>query len=465
MVYRFADGKIEPERLHPSAAGATRAGHKTRLIGEKEGDKGVPFPAAIAVVGAAGAEKLLVADNLSDDVLLLDAATGTDRASLRSGRERCGAVDLSVRWQFRRTDGARLSRCGMRRRLWNSIWTKNTVGRKLALLKPPSADQPGTHPCAFALAADGKTLYVALANRDAVAAVNVGEGEFAVKGYFDTRLPGQSYFGAEPVAVALNGIGSRLYVANMAQDAVAVIDTRKLTAKAARAGMVEPTALCRRTGCRFDGVSAVRLGRRKLLCCDRQGQGTGPNNFPQRETRGSENAARQIEVATTSGRCCMGRWRRLTRRRSRRILPQWTQVVLESNRMKAAAEKIPFAGGAQNPIKHVIYIIKENRTYDQILGDLEQNGKPVGNGDPSLTMYGAAITPNHAQAGAAVWRARQLLSTRARCRATGMCGRMRRSARTTSKRPGSSPIAASSARTTTRAWWPMGIRCCRRFPM
>jgi YVTN family beta-propeller protein len=43
----------------------------------------------------------------------------------------------------------------------------------------------------------------------------------------------------------------------------------------------------------------------------------------------------------------------------------------------------------RNHIEHVIYIVKENRTYDQILGDL-----PVGNGDPSLTMYGNAVTPN-----------------------------------------------------------------------
>jgi hypothetical protein len=75
-------------------------------------------------------------------------------------------------------------------------------------------------------------------------------------------------------------------------------------------------------------------------------------------------------------------------------LPRWTSVVLESNRMKAAEEKIAFAGGAQDRIKHIIYIIKENRTYDQILGDLSRDGKPVGNGDPRLTMYGAATTPN-----------------------------------------------------------------------
>ena len=47
-----------------------------------------------------------------------------------------------------------------------------------------------------------------LANRDAVAAVNVERDQFAVKGYFDTRLPGQSYFGAEPVALAVNAIAA-----------------------------------------------------------------------------------------------------------------------------------------------------------------------------------------------------------------------------------------------------------------
>jgi hypothetical protein len=70
-----------------------------------------------------------------------------------------------------------------------------------------------------------------------------------------------------------------------------------------------------------------------------------------------------------------------------------TETVLETNRMRAAGETITFASG-HDPIKHVIYIIKENRTYDQIFGDLEKGGHPVGNGDPKLTMYGATITPN-----------------------------------------------------------------------
>ena len=132
----------------------------------------------------------------------------------------------------------------MRARWWSSIWLNGKVGRRLALLKPSDPVKPGTHPCALEISPDGKTLYVALANRDAVAAVDIswsgGAAKFAVKGYFDTRLPGQSYFGAEPVALAVSADGSRLYAANMGSDAVAVIDTRKLTAAAAKQGMVEP---------------------------------------------------------------------------------------------------------------------------------------------------------------------------------------------------------------------------------
>jgi phospholipase C len=46
--------------------------------------------------------------------------------------------------------------------------------------------------------------------------------------------------------------------------------------------------------------------------------------------------------------------------------------------------------GASTPIKHVILLMKENRTYDQVLGDM-----PEGNGDPALVLFGEKITPNH----------------------------------------------------------------------
>ena len=56
---------------------------------------------------------------------------------------------------------------------------------------------------------------------------------------------------------------------------------------------------------------------------------------------------------------------------------------------------IPARVGEPCPIKYVIYIIKENRTYDQVLGDMtDATGKPIGNGDPKLTIYGEKVTPN-----------------------------------------------------------------------
>ncbi len=393
VVYRFRDGKIEPDRFIHLPMEQLAQGHTTRLVGETAGNMGVPFPAAIAEVEQPGAEKLLVAENLSDDVLLMDAATG--KIEHRFDLAESDAVPSTY------PGALELSKDGRRAfvALWNASeiveldLTNNTVGPKLALLKPSDPVAPSTHPGAFALTEDGKTLYVALANRDAVAAVDVGAGQFAVKGYFDTRLPGQSYFGAEPVAVALNPSGSRLYVANMASDAVAVIDTHKLTSSVARRGMVEPDGFVPTDWLPFSMAFLPSTEGGKLYVATAKGQGTGPNNFPQRETKALRE--KHYESSRTYiGTLLYGSLAAIDATEIEKNLPQWTQVVLESNRMKAAAERIPFAGEEKNPIKHVIYIIKENRTYDQILGDLEQDGKQVGNGDKSLTMYGAAITPN-----------------------------------------------------------------------
>jgi phospholipase C len=57
---------------------------------------------------------------------------------------------------------------------------------------------------------------------------------------------------------------------------------------------------------------------------------------------------------------------------------------------KSETGERPLVFSGSHPIKHVIYVIKENRTYDQVLGDM-----PAGNGDPSLAQFGALVSPNH----------------------------------------------------------------------
>jgi DNA-binding beta-propeller fold protein YncE len=393
VVYGFNDGKIVKQRMMKIPLQQLAAGRKTLLIGGKEGDKGVPFPAAISVFQASGAEKLLVAGNLSDDVLLMDATTGVIEKRF----------DLSENDAVPSTYPVALSVSKDETRAFVALWNaseiveldlkKGTVGRKLALLKPESAIAPGTHPCALEMSPDGKTMYVALANRDAVAAVNVGGDQFSVKGYFDTRLPQQSFFGAEPEALAVTPDGSRLYVANAISDAIAVMDTTKLTAKAAKEGMVEPIgflptewmpmAISYIGGSSTDG---------KLYVATAKGKGTGPNNFPQRQVPGQRGGRRGS--STYIATLLYGSLAVLDVKGMESELAKWTAEVLESNRMKAAEEKIQFADGSQDHIKHVIYVIKENRTYDQIFGDLKQSGKAVGNGDASLAMYGDNVTPN-----------------------------------------------------------------------
>jgi DNA-binding beta-propeller fold protein YncE len=391
VVYGFTAGRIAAERLIALPLEQLAPGHTTKLVGDVDGDKGVSFPAAIAVMGGAGAEKLLVAENLSDDVVVVDVASGKieKRFDLAENETVPSTypIDVVVTADGREAFVA----------LWNASevveldLVKGTVGRKVELLKPRSPIAAGSHPCALKFSPDGKTLYVALANRDAVAAVDAAT--LAVKGYFDTRLPHQTYFGAEPEALAVNGDGSRLYVGNAISDSIAVFDVKKLTAKSSRRGMAEPMGFVPTEWMPMAmGFLPAGTGG-KLYVATAKGHGTGPNNMAQAVT-GPDMPRRMRKPTTYIATLLHGSLATLDAGEIEKNLPAWTENVIESNRMKAAAETVPFAESGKNPIRHVIYIIRENRTYDQLLGDLQKDGKRVGNGDESLTMYGAAVTPN-----------------------------------------------------------------------
>ncbi|MFZ0304656.1 MAG: bifunctional YncE family protein/alkaline phosphatase family protein [Terracidiphilus sp.] len=392
VVYSFTDGKIAPENFIRMPREQLATGRMTRLPDGIDNVMGSPYPAAIAVFVQAGREKLLVADNLSDFVVLIDASTGA--IEKRFDLSQSDAVPSTYPIAVAVSKDGRHGYAA----LWNASeiaeldLTSGMVGRKLELLKPTDPVAPGTHPCAFAASPDENTLYVALANRDAVAAVNIGGGQFSVKGYFDTRLPHQTYFGAEPVAVAVNANGTRLYAANMGSDAIAVFDTRKLTPKAAIAGMIEPEGFAPTEWMPISmAFDALPQGGKLFVATDKS-KGTGPNNFPQRQVE--TTADQRKDGSTYIATLLYGSLASLDETEIENNLPQWTALVLDSNRMIAAQAQIKFGDGSASRIKHVIYIIKENRTYDQILGDLSENGKQVGNGNPDLAMYGQAVTPN-----------------------------------------------------------------------
>jgi hypothetical protein len=225
------------------------------------------------------------------------------------------------------------------------------------------------------LSPDEKTLYVTLSNADLVAAVSTSDGK--VTRWFSTRLNGQPYGGTSPVALAFSKEGKQLLVATAMLNGIAVFnlegESGTLDAPQKAAGFIPtdwyPTALA--------------MHGDDLWIATAKGHSTGPNNGenllpPARHKR------RHPYIATL----LYGSLGRVSLADATKRLPELTQQVEEGNRLHADFGKFRFRGGA-NPIKHVIYIIRENRTYDQIFGDLKE-----ANGDPSLTMYGRDITPN-----------------------------------------------------------------------
>lgn len=166
--------------------------------------------------------------------------------------------------------------------------------------------------------------------------------------------------GATPLGMALTPDGSRLYVALADMNAIAVVDTERAELKGYLPAGWYPTSC------------AVSSDGTRLLIANAKGVGRrNPNAKP-----GPYGQYIQDLIEGTVAIVTLP---------SDLVLKQMTSTVLENNRF-AEARKLEF----KNPgIEHVIYIIKENRTYDQVLGDLKQ-----GNGDPSLTLFPREVTPN-----------------------------------------------------------------------
>ncbi len=357
--------QLTPERFVPIAPLPLPTGkQRARALKAAPPNTLIPFPAGIAVVPRAKGEQLLVADNLSDDVLLL---------SLRDGKI-LRRFDLSTsQWiPASYPYAVVVSRDG--RRAWCSLWnasrvaeldlTNGSVKSMVALNPPQKPTDTGSHPNALLLSPDEKYLYVALANTDEVAVVPTsGEG---APFYLSTRLPEQRLLGGTPNALAQTADGKRLFVANADSDSVAV-----LTPTASRPLGFIPTEWY---------PTALAVKGKDLFVISGKSQGTGPNSATIQEP-GRTHPYIAALLHGSIARVKIGG--------AEKNLAALTRETEQSNLMNGRAGTLPFQLG-RNPIKHVLYIIKENRTYDQLFGDL-----PVGDNDKSLVMYGADVTPNH----------------------------------------------------------------------
>jgi hypothetical protein len=134
--------------------------------------------------------------------------------------------------------------------------------------------------------------------------------------------------------------------------------------------------------------SALAAQGDDLLIATAKGESSGPNSGIS-QLKNERRHREHPYIATLM----YGSLSRLNFRNAEKHLPELTRRVKESNLFNSDPGKITFKSGS-NPIRHVIYILKENRTYDQVFGDLKVGDRKVGNGDPSLTLYGQDVTPN-----------------------------------------------------------------------
>jgi len=395
-IYKFAAGQVTPDRFIKIAPQKLAKGKEVAFgLRKTPSGSAIPYPAGLAVVPGAHGDRLLVANNLSDNVVLLDIASGQVLKSFDLSRSRYvpAAYPYTV---IANKAGSKA---------WVSLWNSSAVAelnletgevaRWISVLPAWGLQDgpiaPGPHPTAMLLNQKEDTLYAALSNRDAVVAIDIPHGKFLQ--IYTTQFYSKDLrpitVGTVPQALALSPDGTRLYAAAANLDAVCVLDLssqERDRESLLRSSQLRPPDVIF-TPLGFIPTefypSSLAMAGNHLLIATAKGESSGPNNMMV-TLKGERKRKEHPYIPTLIG----GSIQRVSLADIGKNLAAYTHQVEEDNLVRSEGGKLEFASGS-NPIRHVIYVLKENRTYDQVLGDL-----PVGDGDKSLTMYGADITPN-----------------------------------------------------------------------
>jgi DNA-binding beta-propeller fold protein YncE len=312
-----------------------------------EDGTGTSYPAGLAF--SPNGKFLYVAEDVGDRFAVVNALTGEITQRFSTDHYPYG-VALTA-------DG----------QVFVSAWGGTTVSQFRVLADGTLAYlgriEVGRHPSA--LVVRGTRLYVTLAGSDRVAVVDTERRKVAR--YLHDAAPGAPPEGSTPNAVAISSDGKRLLVAEADNNAVAVFDvaTGKLLGRVPTDWY--PTAI-------------AEVGD-ELLVLSGKGHGTHanpdgpvpltnwPNEKPTAYVLGQLNGTLRVFSASLPPQ-----------------LASFTERVAAANNWqhRPSARRYP-------PFRHVVYIIKENRTYDQVLGDMKE-----GDGDASLVYFpDITITPNH----------------------------------------------------------------------
>jgi YVTN family beta-propeller protein len=351
-------------------------------------DRSPVYPTGIALED----DRLFVANNLGDSLGVIEDV---------GGRRKLTRVDL-------RRDGdgeqfiypyavAVVPQQGSAYKAYVSCWNDASVA-VVHSGKLVSRVAVGRHPTAMLLNPERTRLYVANSNDDSVSVIDTQTDKEIER--INVRLSEGVPRGNSPEGLALHG--DDLYVANAHSNSVAVVE---LGNKSRVKGFIPtgqyPSALALVGQTLFIGNGKGTGVQNSSLIVDNSGR--VPNAPNERFPAGSGRAGGQggqYSAAIVIGNISA------VNLSDDPALARYTQQVMRNNGLLGERQSRLFPG--RGPIKHVIYVIKENRTYDQILGDLKQSGDGTkADGDPALAIFGAGdaaarpngqrqdISPNH----------------------------------------------------------------------
>jgi YVTN family beta-propeller protein len=244
----------------------------------------------------------------------------------------------------------------------------------------------GLHPCGMLPSRRGRFVYVANANSDSVSVIDTGHDE--VIETIACRPEGRLPFGSGSNALALSSDGGSLYVANGTNNCVAVVrlargssdgDSEDRPERSRVVGLI-PTGW-------YPGALLLAPDGKRLFVANVKGHGSLHQPRPVAKGRRSHDFLGSVSVIDVPDDAQLAKYTAEVNANNRLA---YSLAGLENPRPEARPVPLPARHGEPSLIRHVIYVIKENRTYDQVFGDM-----PEGNGDPNLVMFGEEVTPNH----------------------------------------------------------------------
>lgn len=256
------------------------------------------------------------------------------------------------------------------KRAWVSNWGEDTVSViDLAHAYTFKAIKVREKPNDLLFDAEGARVFVANGNRNTVSVIDANKNEVVEE--IEVCMTPDAHLGTTPNALAFSPDQKTLYVANADNNALAVIDISKPGTSSAK-GFV-PTGWY---------PSAVVAVGNKLVVANGKGVASQPKSLYKPGVKNSGHVGRLLEGTIS-----------FIDRPDPAELADYSLQVYRNSPYHTKREGLappPFALGQDSPIKYVFYIIKENRTYDCIFGDMKE-----GNGDPAYCLFPELVTPNH----------------------------------------------------------------------